>query len=104
MPIYEYRCDEGHEVEVIQPITEEPLEKCPECGAPTRRVLHSPAIHFKGPGFHNTDYGKKTRSKAGDGSDSPAPAKETKPEKSSTESGGSGSGKESPAKEAGKTD
>lgn len=64
MPIYEYRCDEGHEVEVMQSISEDPLEKCPECGAPTRRVLHSPAIHFKGSGFHNTDYGTRSRNRA----------------------------------------
>jgi len=69
MPIYEYRCDEGHEVEVMQSITDPPLEECPECGAPTRRVLHSPAIHFKGSGFHNTDYGTRSRAKSGDGSD-----------------------------------
>lgn len=70
MPIYEYRCDKGHEVEVMQSITEAPLEECPECGAPTRRVLHSPAIHFKGSGFHNTDYGTRSRSKASDGAES----------------------------------
>jgi putative FmdB family regulatory protein len=70
MPIYEYRCDEGHEVEVMQSITEEPLEKCPECEAPTRRVLHSPAIHFKGSGFHNTDYGTKSRNRAKESGDS----------------------------------
>jgi putative FmdB family regulatory protein len=109
MPIYEYRCDEGHEVEVIQPITEEPLEKCPECGAPARRVLHSPAIHFKGPGFHNTDYGTKTRNKAGESSDSgsgggeSAPAGDSKPDTATSESNGSKSGKDS-AKGAGKSD
>ena len=70
MPIYEYRCDEGHEVEEMQSITDAPLEKCPKCGAPTRRVLHSPAIHFKGSGFHNTDYGTRLRSKSTDGSES----------------------------------
>ena len=80
MPIYEYRCDEGHEVEVMQSITDPPLEECPECGAPTRRVLHSPAIHFKGSGFHNTDYGTRSRAKSGDGSDG-----------GGSDSGGSGS-------------
>jgi putative FmdB family regulatory protein len=63
MPIYEYRCDKGHEVDVIQPMSEDALTECPECGAPTRRVLHSPAIHFKGSGFHNTDYGTRTGNK-----------------------------------------
>jgi putative FmdB family regulatory protein len=64
MPIYEYRCDEGHAVEVMQAMSEDALTECPECGAPTRRVLHSPAIHFKGSGFHNTDYGTRSANKA----------------------------------------
>jgi putative FmdB family regulatory protein len=59
MPIYEYKCDNGHIFEVIQKMSDEPLRKCEECGAPASRVLTPPAIHFKGSGFHNTDYGKK---------------------------------------------
>lgn len=59
MPIYEYKCDNGHVFEVIQKMTDEPLRKCEECGAPAARVLTPPAIHFKGSGFHNTDYGTK---------------------------------------------
>ncbi|MGN6816767.1 MAG: FmdB family zinc ribbon protein [Solirubrobacterales bacterium] len=59
MPIYEYKCDNGHVFEVIQKMSDEPLRKCEECGAPAARVLTPPAIHFKGSGFHNTDYGKK---------------------------------------------
>jgi predicted nucleic acid-binding Zn ribbon protein len=43
----------------IQKFTDEALTECQECGAPAVRVLHSPAIHFKGSGFHNTDYGRK---------------------------------------------
>jgi putative FmdB family regulatory protein len=59
MPIYEYKCDNGHVFEVIQRMADEPLTKCEECGAPAARVLTAPAIHFKGSGFHNTDYGTK---------------------------------------------
>jgi len=59
MPIYEYKCENGHVFDVIQKMTDEPLSECQECGAPAQRVLHSPAIHFKGSGFHNTDYGKR---------------------------------------------
>jgi putative FmdB family regulatory protein len=59
MPIYEYKCDNGHVFEVIQRMADEPLTKCEECGAPAVRVLTPPAIHFKGSGFHNTDYGTK---------------------------------------------
>jgi putative FmdB family regulatory protein len=59
MPIYEYKCENGHVFDVIQKMTDESLTKCEECGAPASRVLSAPAIHFKGSGFHNTDYGTK---------------------------------------------
>ena len=59
MPIYEYKCTNGHVFDVIQKFTDEALTECQECGAPAVRVLHSPAVHFKGSGFYNTDYGKK---------------------------------------------
>jgi putative FmdB family regulatory protein len=69
VPIYEYKCENGHVFDVIQKFTDEALTECQECGAPAVRVLHSPAIHFKGSGFHNTDYGKK-KSAANGGSSS----------------------------------
>jgi putative FmdB family regulatory protein len=59
MPIYEYKCTNGHVFDVIQKMSDEALTECQECGAPAERVLHPVAIHFKGSGFHNTDYGKK---------------------------------------------
>lgn len=68
MPIYEYKCENGHVFEAIQKMTEEPLRECQECGAPASRVLSAPAIHFKGSGFHNTDYG--TRKGGGNGGSS----------------------------------
>lgn len=58
MPIYEYRCENGHTFEVLQSMSDDPVETCEECGASCQRVLHSPAIHFKGSGFYNTDYKK----------------------------------------------
>ena len=60
MPIYEYKCENGHVFDVIQRMSDEALTECQECGAPAQRVLHPVAIHFKGSGFHNTDYAKKT--------------------------------------------
>jgi putative FmdB family regulatory protein len=69
MPIYEYKCENGHVFDVIQKMTDEPLRECQECGAPAARVLSAPAIHFKGSGFHNTDYGTK-RGGGNGGSDS----------------------------------
>ncbi len=59
MPIYEYRCDNGHTFEVMQRISEDSLTSCQVCEAPVQKVLHAPAVHFKGSGFYTTDYGKK---------------------------------------------
>ena len=66
MPVYEYRCDKGHLFEVVQRMSDEPISKCEICGKPAQRVLYAPAIHFKGTGFHNTDYGTRKRPRDGD--------------------------------------
>jgi putative FmdB family regulatory protein len=68
MPIYEYRCDKGHTFEVMQRMSDPPVMKCEVCGAPVHRVFHPVAVHFKGSGFYNTDYGKQKRA-GGGGSD-----------------------------------
>jgi putative FmdB family regulatory protein len=59
MPIYEYRCDNGHTFEVMQKMSDDPVTECEVCGAPVQRVFHPVAVHFKGSGFYNTDYGKR---------------------------------------------
>ena len=61
MPIYEYRCENGHLFDVMQKITDDPVTQCEECGAPVARVFHPVAVHFKGSGFYNTDYGTSKR-------------------------------------------
>jgi putative FmdB family regulatory protein len=61
MPIYEYRCERGHTFEVMQRMSDDPLSECEVCGAPVQRVFHPVAVHFKGSGFYNTDYGKKSK-------------------------------------------
>ena len=61
MPIYEYRCENGHLFEVMQRITDDPATSCETCGAPVQRVFHPIAVHFKGSGFYNTDYGTAKR-------------------------------------------
>jgi putative FmdB family regulatory protein len=61
MPIYEYRCDNGHTFEVMQRMIDDSLTECSQCSAPVQRVFHPVAIHFKGSGFYNTDYGKRKR-------------------------------------------
>jgi putative FmdB family regulatory protein len=79
MPIYEYRCERGHSFEVMQRMTDDPLASCSTCGAPVQRVFHPVAVHFKGSGFYNTDYGKKktgvAESKGGESKES----KDSKP-------------------------
>jgi putative FmdB family regulatory protein len=84
MPIYEYRCPNGHVFELFQKIGDPAPEKCEVCGeGPLERVLYPVAVHFKGSGFYTTDYGRgsKKPSKDGAGGDSsgePAKPKEEK--------------------------
>jgi len=61
MPIYEYRCERGHTFEVMQRMSEDPITSCTTCDASVQRVFHPVAVHFKGSGFYNTDYGKKRK-------------------------------------------
>ena len=61
MPIYEYRCENGHTFEVMQRMTDDPVSVCQTCDAPVQRVFHPVAVHFKGSGFYNTDYGTQKR-------------------------------------------
>jgi putative FmdB family regulatory protein len=59
VPIYEYRCPNGHHFERFQAMTAPAPEKCDVCGAsPVELVLYPVAIHYKGSGFYTTDYGK----------------------------------------------
>jgi putative FmdB family regulatory protein len=62
MPIYEYRCPNGHEFEVFQSMAEDPISRCQECEAPVERVFHPVAVHFKGSGFYTTDYARASGS------------------------------------------
>jgi putative FmdB family regulatory protein len=72
MPIYEYRCPNGHTFERFQSMSAPAPEKCDVCGAaPLELVLYPIAIHYKGSGFYSTDYGKKGAAAAKkDGGDS----------------------------------
>jgi putative FmdB family regulatory protein len=69
MPIYEYKCPNGHHFEVFHGMTEPSPERCEVCGAePLQRVLHPVAVHYKGSGFYSTDYGKGGRKPKDSGS------------------------------------
>jgi putative FmdB family regulatory protein len=63
MPIYEYRCEQGHTFEVMQRMSDDPVQTCETCEAPVARVFHPVAVHFKGSGFYNTDYGTRKRAR-----------------------------------------
>jgi len=70
VPIYEYRCPNGHTFEVFQRMTDAPAETCVTCGAgPVEKILFPVAVHFKGSGFYSTDYGRG-RTKAKEPADS----------------------------------
>src|SRR3984885_11207227 len=61
MPIYEYRRPDGTTFEIQQSFSEEALTVDPDTGVAVERGLHAPAVHFKGKGFYNTDYGRRKR-------------------------------------------
>ena len=106
MPTYEYRCDKGHQFEVVQRMTDDPVLSCARCDAPVQRVFHPVAVHFKGKGFYNTDYGTKRRNRemeksAKDGADkTEAKAKDKAAEKTSSSSSSSSSEKKSDSKKS----
>ena len=104
MPIYEYRCENGHTFEVMQRMTDDPVASCQTCDAPVRRVFHPVAVHFKGSGFYNTDYGKAKRGGSGsesassDGKDSGSKSSDSKSSDSKSSSSESKSDAKSESK------
>jgi len=90
VPIYEYRCPNGHVFELFQRMGDAPPPKCEICGeGPVERVLYPVAVHFKGSGFYSTDYGRGSRKKepstdGGGGGDSDSGSKKDSDKKSET--------------------
>jgi len=71
VPLYEYKCPNGHLFEVFHGMTEDGPEGCEVCGeGPLQVVLHPVAVHYKGSGFYSTDYGRKSKPPAKDGGSS----------------------------------
>lgn len=93
MPIYEYRCENGHDFEAFQSMSDEALDSCEVCGAPAQRRLSAPAIHYKGSGFYTTDYARKGAKKPVEGGSSSDSGS-----KKDSGSGNSGSGSDSGSK------
>src|SRR6478672_8588242 len=108
MPIYEYRRPDGTTFEVQQSFSDDPLIVDPDTGVPVERVFHPPAVHFKGKGFYNTDYGTRNRQRetaaaaeksGGDSSSSDGSSSQsTKDAGAATSNGASPPSSEKPAK------
>ena len=90
MPIYGYRCSNcGHEFEIQQKITDQPLKACPKCEGKLAKILYPVGISFKGSGFYTTDYkgsGKSSDGSSGSSSDGAAKADGGSESKSDTKS------------------
>ena len=104
MPTYEYRCSKGHTFEVVESYTDDPLKKCQVCGAPVERVLHAPAVHFKGSGFYNTDYGTRKRQREQKASNSESSSSSSSESSSSEGTSKSGSDSKPTEKSSGSSD
>lgn len=93
MPRYDYRCtDCGHEFEIKQSFSDEPVAGCPLCGVESRRVIHSVPVVFKGSGFYVNDYGKgggsngRSKPESDESSDSDSKSESDKKESKKSES------------------
>jgi len=84
MPTYGYRCGScGHQFEIVQRISEEPLTTCPKCQGKLSKMLYPVGISFKGSGFYTTDYkgaGKDSAASSNGSSSSSEGSGDSKPE------------------------
>jgi putative FmdB family regulatory protein len=97
MPIYEYRCQQGHTFEVMQRMSDDPVLTCETCEAPVERVFRPVAVHFKGSGFYNTDYGTRKRSREKEASEGGGKGDSKKADSASSKDSTSGTKSESTA-------
>jgi predicted nucleic acid-binding Zn ribbon protein len=101
VPFYEYKRQDGTTFEIMQKMVDPPLEADPETGLPVTRVFHPIAVHFKGKGFYNTDYGTKKRAREKDAHESSK--KKADKSESSGDSSAKGESKSDSAKTETKT-
>jgi putative FmdB family regulatory protein len=102
MPIYEYRRPDGTTFEIQQSFSDDTLTHDPETGVEVQRVLHAPAVHFKGKGFYNTDYGTRKRQRENAANSEGSSSSESSSGKS--DSGSSDSSDSKPSEGSSKTD
>jgi putative FmdB family regulatory protein len=79
MPIYEYRCNQCGEFEIMQRITEPALKRCPTCQSKVTKLISNTSFQLKGSGWYATDYGRRD----GTGGNGKGKATDTKAESSS---------------------
>ena len=80
MPIYEYQCEScSHTFELKQGFDADPIEKCPVCTSPSKRLFHPPAVIYKGTGFYTTDYGRKNYNPPSESEESASTTSDDKP-------------------------
>jgi putative FmdB family regulatory protein len=104
MPIYEYKCPNGHLFEVFHGMTEPGPEVCEVCGAsPLQTVLHPVAVHYKGSGFYSTDYGRKGKKPVKEGSSSDSSSSDSSSSSSGSDSSSSSSSSSSDSSGGGET-
>jgi len=85
VPLYEYQCKKcKHKFEKIQKFSDPPVKKCPECGGPVEKLLHAPAVQFKGTGWYVTDYGGKSDKPKADGTGGTTDKKEASTKEDTT--------------------
>lgn len=103
MPLYEYRCEHcGHEMEVLQKLSDAPLVNCPACDQPALKKLISAAgFRLKGGGWYETDFkkGGKKNLHDGGGKESGGGA-ESKPSASKAEGSSDPGPKKAPEKKS----
>jgi putative FmdB family regulatory protein len=101
MPIYEYKCPNGHVFEAFHGMTEPGPETCEVCNAgPLVVVLHPVAVHYKGSGFYSTDYGRKSKAPAKESGSSDSSSSSSSSDSGSSSSSSSGDGEKKKAAEA----
>ncbi len=104
MPIYEYRCDKGHEFEVFQAMADDPVQTCEVCGTTVQRVFSPIAVHYKGSGFYTTDYAKKGSAKPASSSDSGSSSSDSKSDSASKSDSKSSSSSDSKSSSSSSSD
>jgi putative FmdB family regulatory protein len=78
VPIYGYRCSScGHEFEIQQRMSDDPLKVCPKCQGELTKILYPTGVIFKGSGYYSTDYKASGKSASGNGS---GPSTDSKPD------------------------